>query len=264
MALDDALRDPRVRIGRVRLNSVETASTDGPRPIVEEGTRAPPRAPENVEEHLTTTRSLPRLLTLGAGLVFVAAACNQAGTATTGPGGGAASWTPDAALLAAAKTEGTLNVIALPRDWCNYGTLLDNFKAKTGLTLNEITPDAGSGQEIDAIKNNPNGGPAAPDTVDVGFSFGDANKALYQPYKAATFESMRRDGDALVPMAKMAWDKGAERFINKGTNERWKEFLTADDLARYEALAAKKWSKAADAWIRHGRLKAGDPRQSPD
>jgi aryl sulfotransferase len=82
--------------------------------------------------------------------------------------------------------------------------------------------------------------------------------------EAATFESMRRDGDALVPMAKMAWDKGAERFINKGTNERWKEFLTADDLARYEALAAKKWSKAADAWIRHGRLKAGDPRNAPN
>ncbi|MEA2674774.1 MAG: putative spermidine/putrescine transport system substrate-binding protein, partial [Chloroflexota bacterium] len=146
---------------------------------------------------MTTTRSLPRLLTFAAGLVFVAAACNQAGTATTAPGGGGATaWTPDAALLASAKTEGALNVIALPRDWCGYGTLLDNFKAKTGLTLNEITPDAGSGQEIDAIKNNPNGGPAAPDTVDVGYSFGDANKALYAPYKVATFDSIsQKDPD---------------------------------------------------------------------
>ena len=82
--------------------------------------------------------------------------------------------------------------------------------------------------------------------------------------EAATFASMRKDGDALVPMARMAWDKGAERFINKGTNERWKEFLTADDLARYEALAARKWSKTEDAWIRHGRLVAGDPRDLPD
>jgi len=82
--------------------------------------------------------------------------------------------------------------------------------------------------------------------------------------QAATFESMRKDGDALVPMAKMAWDKGAERFINKGTNERWKEFLNADDLARYERQAAKYWSKAEDAWIRHGRLVAGEPRDLPD
>ena len=140
---------------------------------------------------MSSTRFAPRLLTLGAALVLFAAACSQGGTATTAPGGsGATGWTPDATLLTAAKGEGALNVIALPRDWCNYGALLDKFKAKTGLTLNEITPNAGSGQEIDAIKNNPNGGPAAPDTVDVGYSFGDANKALYQPYKVKTFDTI--------------------------------------------------------------------------
>jgi len=91
-----------------------------------------------------------------------------------------------------------------------------------------------------------------------------ADDVLRTLAEAATFESMRRDGDALVPMARMAWDKGAERFINKGTNERWKDFLTKDDLARYERQAAKYWSKAEDAWIRHGRLIAGEPRDLPD
>ena len=81
---------------------------------------------------------------------------------------------------------------------------------------------------------------------------------------AATFASMKRDGDALVPMAKMAWDRGADRFINQGTNERWKGVLTADDLARYEALAMRKWSKATRDWVRSGRLIAGDPRDLPD
>jgi putative spermidine/putrescine transport system substrate-binding protein len=198
MAPDDALRDRRLgaeedrplsaciqrRMARAHRHSGRAQTYD---------------ARQNLEEDLTTTRTSPRLLTLGAALVFVAAACGGGG-ASTGPGGtggtGAGSWTPDATLLAAAKTEGSLNTIALPRDWCNYGKLLDNFKAKTGLTLNEITPDAGSGQEIDAIKNNPNGGPTAPDTVDVGYSFGDANKDLYQPYKVATFDSTPADQKA--------------------------------------------------------------------
>jgi putative spermidine/putrescine transport system substrate-binding protein len=136
-------------------------------------------------------------LTLVAAVVFVAAACSSApGGATTAPGGstgtGGVDWTPDAALLAEAKKEGSLNTIALPRDWCNYGQLLDTFKAKTGLTLNEITPNAGSAQEIDAIKNNPNGGPAAPDVIDVGYSFGPSAKAenLLQAYKVKTWDSI--------------------------------------------------------------------------
>jgi aryl sulfotransferase len=82
--------------------------------------------------------------------------------------------------------------------------------------------------------------------------------------EAATFQSMKRDGDALVPMAKMAWDRGADRFINQGTNNRWKDVLSADDLARYDALAKRKWSKSTEAWVRQGRLIAGDPRNLPD
>ena len=35
--------------------------------------------------------------------------------------------------MAAAKKEGTLTTIALPRDWCGYGAVIDGFKAKYGL-----------------------------------------------------------------------------------------------------------------------------------
>ncbi len=82
--------------------------------------------------------------------------------------------------------------------------------------------------------------------------------------RAATFESMKKDGDALVPIAQMAWDKGADRFLNKGTNDRWKDVLTKADVARYEALAASKWTKSVESWVRQGRLIAGDPRNLPD
>jgi putative spermidine/putrescine transport system substrate-binding protein len=57
-------------------------------------------------------------------------------------------------LVAAAKAEGTLNTIALPHDWCNYGEAIETFKSKYGLEVNELNPDAGSGDEIEAIKAN--------------------------------------------------------------------------------------------------------------
>ena len=141
---------------------------------------------------MTTTRSLSALLTLAATVVFVAA-CSQPGA--SGPAGTAAagSWTPDAALLAEAKREGALNTIALPHDWCNYGDQIKNFKAATGLTINENDPNAGSGTEVDAIKNTQtSGGPTAPDVIDVGFSFGGTTKAegLIQPYKVKTWDTI--------------------------------------------------------------------------
>src|ERR1044072_6926456 len=76
-------------------------------------------------------------------------------------------------LVAAAKKEGSLTVIALPHDWCGYGAMIEDFKSKYGLEGNELNPDAGSGDEVEAIKaNKGNPGPQAPDVLDVGLYFG--------------------------------------------------------------------------------------------
>src|SRR5918995_7536661 len=99
-------------------------------------------------------------------------------------------------LIAAAKAEGQLTTIALPHDWCGYGELIKSFKAKYGINVNELNPDAGSGDEIEAIKaNKGNKGPQAPDVIDVGLSFGPAAKkeGLLQPYKVATWDSIPND-----------------------------------------------------------------------
>jgi len=96
-------------------------------------------------------------------------------------------------LVAAAKKEGTLTTIALPHDWCGYGDVIAGFKAKYGLAVNELNPDAGSGDEVEAIKaNKGNTGPQAPDVIDVGLSFGPSAKAdgLIQPYKVATWDTI--------------------------------------------------------------------------
>jgi putative spermidine/putrescine transport system substrate-binding protein len=96
-------------------------------------------------------------------------------------------------LVTAAKQEGMLTTIALPHDWCNYGEVIDSFKKKYGLKVNELNPDAGSGDEIEAIKaNKGNKGPQAPDVIDVGLSFGPSAKkeGLLQPYKVSTWATI--------------------------------------------------------------------------
>src|SRR4029453_8765948 len=105
----------------------------------------------------------------------------------------AASADAMADLITAAKAEGTLTTIALPHTWCNYGEVIEGFKAKYGLEINELNPDAGSGDEIEAIKaKKDNTGPQAPDVIDVGLSFGPSAKAegLLQPYKVATWDTI--------------------------------------------------------------------------
>jgi putative spermidine/putrescine transport system substrate-binding protein len=99
-----------------------------------------------------------------------------------------------AAIEAAAKQEGMLTTIALPHDWCGYGAVIDGFKKKyPEITVNELNPDAGSADEIEAIKaNKDNKGPQAPDVIDVGLAFGPSSKAegLVQPYKVSTWDSI--------------------------------------------------------------------------
>ena len=40
-----------------------------------------------------------------------------------------------------------LTTIALPHDWSNYGEMIETFKTTYGLEVNELNPDAGSGDD---------------------------------------------------------------------------------------------------------------------
>lgn len=122
-----------------------------------------------------------------------AAAPAQPAAPTAAPAAPAAPADPLADLIKAAQAEGELTTIALPRDWANYGEVLDTFSKKYGIKLNELDPNAGSGDEIQAIKaNKDNKGPQAPDVIDVGLSFGPSAKAegLIQPYKVRTWDTI--------------------------------------------------------------------------
>ena len=138
-------------------------------------------------------------------------------------------------LVTAAKAEGQLTVIALPHDWCGYGDVIDGFKKKYGLKVNELNPDAGSGDEIEAIKaNKDNKGPQAPDVVDVGLSFGPSAKkdGLIQPYKVATWDSIpatAKDADGFWTgdyYGVLAFEVNSD-IIKKSPTD-WPDLLTAD------------------------------------
>ena len=107
--------------------------------------------------------------------------------------GGVLQTTDMKALVAAAKKEGQLTVIALPHNWVNYGELISGFTAKYGIKINELNPDGSSAEELEAIKaNKENKGPQAPDVIDVGLKFGPDAKTngLITPYKVATWASI--------------------------------------------------------------------------
>jgi putative spermidine/putrescine transport system substrate-binding protein len=92
-------------------------------------------------------------------------------------------------LVAAAKKEGTLNVIALPPTWANYGAILSAFTAKYGIKINSTLPDGTSQQEVDAVKTE-NGTSKAPDVLDIGLAVALANTSLFAPYEVSTWSDI--------------------------------------------------------------------------
>jgi putative spermidine/putrescine transport system substrate-binding protein len=93
------------------------------------------------------------------------------------------------ALIAAAKKEGTLNVIALPPTWANYGTIINDFQKTYGITVNSTLPDGTSQQEVDAVKTE-NGTAKAPDVMDIGLAVALANTSLFAPYEVSTWSDI--------------------------------------------------------------------------
>jgi putative spermidine/putrescine transport system substrate-binding protein len=96
-------------------------------------------------------------------------------------------------LVAEAKKEGGLNVIALPHDWANYGEMISTFKKKYGLSMDEQNPDGSSAQENQAVQSL-KGDPRAPDVVDDGppFAISGTAQGLFTRYFNTNFGTIPR------------------------------------------------------------------------
>jgi putative spermidine/putrescine transport system substrate-binding protein len=117
------------------------------------------------------------------------------------------------ALVKAAQKEGTLNVIALPPDWANYGNIIKGFSDKYGIKVDSANPDGSSQDEINAVKQLGTQD-RAPDVLDLGQSFALGNVDLYAPYKVATFDSI----PAANKDANGAWVNDYGGYISIGCN----------------------------------------------
>lgn len=67
-----------------------------------------------------------------------------------------------------------------------------------------------------------------------------------------SFEWMKRNATKSVPLGGAFWDAGAEVFINKGVNGRWRDTLTAADSAEYEARAVAELGPECARWLATG------------
>lgn len=142
---------------------------------------------------------LPRPLRLSAGVAVIAlGAFSLAACASDEPAADSAAATATSIadfgsfedLEAAAKEEGALNVIALPRDWANYGAILDLFAERyPEITINEASPDVSSAEEIQAAETNA-GTDKAPDVFDLGLAVALQNLDAFAPYKVEGFDDI--------------------------------------------------------------------------
>lgn len=122
-------------------------------------------------------RKLPLLVPLTA-LALTLAACSSDADASTDASSTGAATVADGStcgttvdeIAAAAKEEGSVNLIALPDTWANYGGILKSFTDTYGIDAPVANPDASSADEITAIQTL-RGQADMPEVVDVGASF---------------------------------------------------------------------------------------------
>jgi aryl sulfotransferase len=75
--------------------------------------------------------------------------------------------------------------------------------------------------------------------------------------QAVSMEGMRSN---LLCVPAFLFEGGAQSFVNKGTNGRWKDVLTEEQLAQYDAKVKEKLSPECAAWLENGRS-GYDPRK---
>lgn len=138
-------------------------------------------------------------LSMVTGFSAFLASCAPAATPTTEGGAdllASGESIPLDTLTEMAQGEGSLTTIALPHDWANYGEIIETYKSKFNMEVNELNPDAGSSDELEAIRANKDSkGPQAPDVIDVGVGHTETamNDGLLANYKVADWDTIPVD-----------------------------------------------------------------------
>lgn len=70
---------------------------------------------------------------------------------------------------------------------------------------------------------------------------------------AVALDAMRAKAEIYAPNAGASWKGGADTFFHKGINGRWREVLSADELALYDAACERRLTPDCRAWLETGR-----------
>lgn len=93
------------------------------------------------------------------------------------------------ALVAAANKEGELNLVTLPSNWANYGTLMYDFEQKyPSIVVGDTNPNGSSAYEVQQVQAPTTA--LSPDAVDVGTSHATENPTLWAKYEVASWNSI--------------------------------------------------------------------------
>jgi aryl sulfotransferase len=68
-----------------------------------------------------------------------------------------------------------------------------------------------------------------------------------------SFDWMKANAAACAPLGGVVWDGGAQTFIHKGTNGRWRDTLPEADSRTYEEQAIAELGTDCAGWLRAGR-----------
>lgn len=80
--------------------------------------------------------------------------------------------------------------------------------------------------------------------------------------EACRFETVKANpAKVMSDGAEMFWREGTQSFFHKGTNGRWKDTLSADELELYNEAMRKTLPRDCARWLEHGR--SGQALASP-
>ena len=69
-----------------------------------------------------------------------------------------------------------------------------------------------------------------------------------------SFNYMKANATKSVPFGGVFWDGGAQTFIHKGTNGRWREDLSEEESFKYEHCAAEELDRECAHWLATGEI----------
>ena len=70
---------------------------------------------------------------------------------------------------------------------------------------------------------------------------------------AVNFSTMKKEATKNPSAGTETWKQEMKTFFFKGTNGRWKDALTKEDLAMYETTKSRVLTKECAQWLEQGR-----------